>query len=335
MSSQKSQLGQFFTTNADYILQGLSIPSTVKHIIEPFAGNGDLLPKSDIYTLECYDIDPKKDFIVRRDTLLNPPNYLGKFILTNPPYLARNKSKDKSIFDKYGANDLYKCFLKSFINDKCAGGIIIIPLNFWCSIRKIDIDLRKQFLATYKILRVNVFLDKVFNDTTYSVCAFLFQLDTKIDQEIPFFIYPEGCKSMISLSKINNYTIGGELYNLPKNSKYRISRLIVGDTPTTNILAKCLDDKGKENISLKIVDDKHIFYDKTPNKTARTFATLVITPSISLEKQTLLVKEFNDFLKEKRDTYKSLFMTNYREAGRKRISFDLIYDIVAYLLIEE
>jgi hypothetical protein len=334
MSSKKSQLGQFFTTNADYILQDLKIPQDVKHIIEPFAGNGDLLPKSTSYTLECYDIDPKKDFITKQDTLLEPPSYLDKFVLTNPPYLARNKSKDKSLFDKYKMNDLYKCFLKELLTNKCIGGIIIIPLNFWCSIRKIDVDLRKQFLTVYRILRVNVFLDKVFDDTAYSVCAVLFEIKSTEDGEIPFFIYPDGCETRILLSKLNNYTIGGELYSLPKNTKYHISRLIGGDKPTTNILAKCLDDKGKENISLKIVDDAHIFYDETPNKTARTFATLVITPPISLEKQTLLVKKFNEFLREKRLRYNSLFMSNYREAGRKRISFDLIYDIVGYLLIE-
>ena len=334
MISQKSQLGQFFTTNADYILQGLSIPPTVKHIIEPFAGNGDLLPKSKNYVIECYDIEPKKDFIIERNTLLDPPNYSEKFVLTNPPYLARNKSKDKTVFDKYKMNDLYKCFLKELTTNTCIGGIIIIPLNFWCSIRKIDVDLRKQFLCVYKISRVNVFLDKVFNDTSCSVCAFLFELKSEEQSQIQFFSFPSGKENMISLTKLNNYTIGGELYSLPKNKKYTISRLIEGDKPTTNILAKCLDDKGKENISLKIVDDEHIFFDKTPNKSARTFATLVITPQISLEKQTQLVKEFNNFLNEKRTKYNSLFMSNYREAGRKRISFDLIYDIVGYLLLE-
>ena len=52
------------------------------------------------------------------------------------PYLARNKSKDKSLYDKYDVNDLYKCFIKNLIDDPPDGGIIIIPLNFMCSIRK-------------------------------------------------------------------------------------------------------------------------------------------------------------------------------------------------------
>ena len=39
----KKKLGQFYTTNYDYILQNLNIPNKTKTIIEPFAGNGDLL----------------------------------------------------------------------------------------------------------------------------------------------------------------------------------------------------------------------------------------------------------------------------------------------------
>ena len=118
MSSNKKKLGQFYNTNYDYILQNMKIPKKVKTIIEPFAGNGDLLnfiKEKDKYKLECYDIDPKKDFIIERDTIENPPVYKNKFIITNPPYLARNKSKDKHLFDKYNVNDLYKCLIKEIL----------------------------------------------------------------------------------------------------------------------------------------------------------------------------------------------------------------------------
>jgi len=40
-------------------------------------------------------------------------------------------------------------------------------------------------------------------------------------------------------------------------------------------------------------------------------------------------------LQDYRDKYNSLFLTNYRESkdiARKRISFDLIYDLVGYIL---
>ena len=38
----KKQYGKFFTKRAEYILKGLSIPKNVD-VIEPFAGNGDLI----------------------------------------------------------------------------------------------------------------------------------------------------------------------------------------------------------------------------------------------------------------------------------------------------
>ena len=106
-TSIKKKLGQFYTTNQEYILQGINIPENIKNIIEPFTGNGDLLKFIEKYekeyNIECYDIDPKKEFIIKQDTIKNPPKYTNRFIITNPPYLARNKSKDKTLFDKFNS----------------------------------------------------------------------------------------------------------------------------------------------------------------------------------------------------------------------------------------
>ena len=152
--NNKKNYGQFMTTNYQYILQGLLIPENVKHIIEPFCGNGDLLNflQKD-YTKECYDIEPKHNYIIQKDTLNNPPDFNNKFILTNPPYLARNKSDNKYLFNKYNTNDLYKCFIKIIIESNPIGGILIIPLNFWSSIRSSDIQLRKNFINKFSIIR--------------------------------------------------------------------------------------------------------------------------------------------------------------------------------------
>ena len=154
-----SSLGQFYTTNYDYILQRMEIPKETKYIIEPFAGRGDLLKfikDKEKYQLELYDIDPKKDNIIKRDTLKEPPEYKDKFVLTNPPYLARNKNKNKELYDQYKCNDLYKCFILNLIASECQGGIIIIPLNFISSNRKADQALRSKFLAKYSIRILNI-----------------------------------------------------------------------------------------------------------------------------------------------------------------------------------
>ena len=54
----KKNYGQFYTTNYKYIFDSFVIPDNLNIIIEPFAGNGDLLnifPQN--VAVECYDID--------------------------------------------------------------------------------------------------------------------------------------------------------------------------------------------------------------------------------------------------------------------------------------
>ena len=332
------------------------IPKKTKKIIEPFAGNGDLLhfvtDKS--IPIQYYDIDPKKDYITKRDTLKHPPDYKNKFILTNPPYLARNKNKDKSIYDTYQENDLYKCFLKSILTSQCTGGIIIIPLNFWCSIRKKDITLRKSFLQVFNVLAMNIFEEQVFQDTSYTTCCFQFkrkivkkiqgknntiEKEEKIkESKIKCYIYPSKKKLDILLNDKNNYTIGGEIYQLPTHKNIKIERATASNQKqkeVTNILVKCLDDNIDNQIALSIVPKKERYIDTSSTKSARSYATLVITPKITREREKTLVQEFNTFLKKERDKYHSLFLTNYRESNsiaRKRISFKLVFQIANYLL---
>lgn len=340
----KHKLGQYFTSNYEYILQNFRIPNEIQTIIEPFTGNGDLLnfiSDKTKYTIECYDIEPRNTHTVQRDTILVPPCYLNKFVLSNPPYIARNKSDEKTLFDKYDVNDLYKCFIKEILMNCALGGIIIIPLNFWCSIRKKDAKLRKDFLEVYSVIHMNIFEEQVFQDTTATVCSFQFELKPKKEMNsnnnIPIAIFPTQKKMTISLNPENNYTIGGDLYQLETSGCYTITRLTSKNQnkKNTNILAKCIDDNKNNKIKLSIVNDADIYIDNTPNNSSRTYATLIIEPEIDLEKQITLVKQWNEFIETNRDKYHSLFLTNFRESsdiGRKRISFELVYRIAEYIL---
>jgi|TARA_B110000114_G_scaffold124903_1_gene130900 hypothetical protein len=336
---KKVQLGQYFTTYSEYILQDLNIPSNVKTIVEPFAGNKDLLKKFNLnnYTTEYYDIDPKHPDIIKQDTLLNPLNLDNKFIITNPPYLARNKSSSKKLFDKYNVNDLYKCFISQIINSKCLGGILVIPLNFWCSIRLSDILLRSKFVAKYNIVQLNIFEEQVFDDTTYTICAF--QFETKIEtQPILITIYPINKKMNVILNEECSYSIGGNIYNLNLSNKYKITRATNKNKNNlnTHIKVKCIDDNIDNKIALSFVENKdELYIDKTPKLSSRTYASLIIEPSIDLEQQKKLIKYFNQVLNNHRIKYHSLFLTNYRESkdiARKRISFDLVYSLCSFIL---
>lgn len=335
----KKELGQFYTTNYKYILSNMSIPNNIKTIIEPFVGNGDLLKfieNQTNYNIEMYDIDPKISNTIKQDTLTNPPDYNDKFILTNPPYLARNKSKIKSVYEKYKCNDLYKCFIMSIIKCVSLGGIIIIPVNFLSSIRKSDIELRKKFLEKYSIKTLNIFEEQVFDDTSYSVCSMYFVKREDKIHNIKTYIYPSKKELDLCLNEKNNYTIGGEIYNLKQNPKYIIQRATKDTTKNiTNILLKCIDDNIENQLGFKIVSDEKRFIDKTKNLSARSYATLVINKELTLEEQSILVEKMNTYIKEQREKYNSLFLTNYRESNtiaRKRISFDLAFKICNYMI---
>lgn len=236
------------------------------------------------------------------------------------------------MFNANNVNDLYKCHIKDLLTNNPIGGIIIIPLNFFCSIRNMDIELRKKFLNTYIIKQLNIFEEQVFDDTTYTVCSFQYEYKPNSNQSIPITIYPSKKKLSFLLNEENNYTIGGEIYNIKDNGDYKITRLLEKEIANTNLVLKAIDDNENSKIKLEYVEDDKIYYGKI---SSRTYATLTITPKISNEIQMSIANDFNDYLDNLREKYNSLFLSNFRESkkiARKRISFDLAYKIVGMLL---
>jgi hypothetical protein len=339
-NKMKKKLGQFYTTNYEYIMDGLELNCEKNcKIIEPFVGNGNLLYFISKFSdnIEIYDIDPKIDNTIIRDTILNPPDYFNKFVITNPPFLAKNKSKNNLVFEKYTQDDLYKCFIKSLLQTGLLGGILILPINFLSSVRKNDTELRKKFLSEFVIHKINIFEEKVFDDTSVSVISFSFYKKIKKENIIKVCIYPMKNKIELNLNKHNNYTIGYEIYNLKKTGKYSVNRLTSKNIKlqNTQLYVKCLDSSSTNKIMMSIVDKKHIFIDKTKNLSERNNLSLIILPEVSLEIQNKICFEFNNFLNENRNKYNSLFLSNFRDTtdiSRKRISFELIYSIVEYFL---
>ena len=96
----KKQFGQYFTTNSDYILQGFGKYIRGKNIVDPFAGNQDLISwaqKNKSKTVIGYDcdkkyVDDKKIFY--NDSLNHLKKY--KFVCTNPPYLHKYKADEQT-----------------------------------------------------------------------------------------------------------------------------------------------------------------------------------------------------------------------------------------------
>jgi hypothetical protein len=348
MSNDIHEPSRYIITDPKRILRGLKIPEWVNKIVEPFVGNGDLINSfGSGYKIASYDLpEPSKKirkklphFVDARNALSNPPKYEGRFVITSPPYLARDKSEDNEIneiFDEYDQTDLYRCFVASLIKGRVSGGIIILPIDFWSSRIESDVKLRKKFLSKYSVIRINIFEDQVLDDTTSCICSFLFD-ERGDDIATKIVVYnDEGtvCEIEEVLSRKNHW-IGAEIYDLGNKSEYKISRLTRKniDSPHTNIVADCIN--GSSKIGLRVVDDKKIYVDKTKELSDRDCMTLVIDPPIGWDGQNRLVSQFTRFIKEQRKKYLPPFLRSYCEFAGKRISFESVYTIVRYLLYKD
>lgn len=326
---KKKKFGQFYTKNSDYIVGNLlnDLPKEL-NIIEPFCGQGDLVFKDRKY--ELYDIDPKIQGCVQQDTLLNPPDYQGKLVITNPPFLNKNKSLDKIIYEKYSVDDLYKAAIKTLID--CEGGILILPLNF---LSDEDNEIRDLFFSNYKIINLNIFEEKVFSDTTYIVCSFSFQKKKKetISDILNICFFPSMEKKEFKIEKKYGWKIGGEFLSLINNQvNIGITRVQIGQISNSQLYLRAIDS-GSENGKIELMISDKVFYGK---KTDRTFASINLDREYSLEEQQKICLKFNSILNENRIKYNSLFLTNFRNASktysRKRISFDFAYKLISYII---
>jgi hypothetical protein len=368
--NKKKELGQFNTTNVDYILQGLENLIAGKAVVDPYAGNGDLLKwakKNGAKPVIGYDIDPNciKNNIFNNDSLITiPPS--GNFILTNPPYLYKGKMneymKKKYMLDDC-VEDLYHLSLLRIINSDYDEGIIIIPVNFF-SAENSD-KIRKKFLDVYDIENVNYFTEQVFDDTTYNVVAFHFFKSTRANRILEINIFPERKECSLVVEKEFDYRIGGrELYNIINCKKilnikrltedmmnenvgsykvdgyyndyktivsYNLNKAFKQKIDNNIIVLNCIDSKLENKICAEDIKsyNKHFLVGKN---TSRNIAYILID-DITIETQKKLVFEFNKKLNELREKYSSLFLTNFRDNNRKRISFDFCYKLLNYCYI--
>ena len=347
IKNDKKIMGQFYTTNADYILDGMTIAQNAQHIIEPFAGKGDLIdwvqqryPDAEI---RAHDIEPKRADITQRDTLKDPPDYENSWIITNPPYLARNKSQAKEVYDKYETNDLYKCFILSISTPdrkKCDGGIIIIPAGFFFSPRDIDIHCRDAFMSYYRITKVRYFEEPVFDDTTTTIVAISFEKSRDIlrEQDVNWEFMPSRTTKTFKMCAQNYWIIGGEIYKLPTLDNVIIRRHVAGQKLRKNeqqtfITLRALDS-GAQNGRICLEYKENYVY--PAKECSRTYATLRITgKTLSKDGQIQLCQNFNKFIEQKREETHSLFLPQFRESkeyARKRIPFELAYRIVLHVM---
>lgn len=358
--NKEKKLGQFFTTNVDYILKDFEKFIFNKDVADPFCGNQDLLNwalKNKVKSIIGYDIDKtytdnKKTFY--NDSIKNPKNY--DFVLTNPPYLYIRDGKNNS---KH--TDLYQLSLESITNSN--EGIVIVPINFLSAENAKYI--RIKFFDKFDIKYCKYFTQQVFDNTTYNVIAFYYKLKEKQNekQEFVLNIQPENVNKQIVIYRDYNWQIGGEFINLieKQDNLLNVKRLVendikIGDNNIfcainhfkdkkqlqvdlktynivkNNIILLKAIDTGSEEGKICLVDIRKYNIDCLISlESSRNQIYLIFEKKIKIEEQEKIIELFNKELNTKREEYFSLFMTNFRDNNRKRISFDFVYKFINYL----
>ena len=369
----KKQFGQFFTTNSDYILQGFKRFVKNKEIIDPFAGNQDLIKwseKNNCKKITGFDCDKKyvdNKKVFYNDSLNNPKKY--KFICTNPPYLHKNKA-DKKTKERFFLGihshfeDLYQISIFSILN--CEEGILIVPLNFLSAENSKKI--RNLFFEKFEIIKLNIFSEQVFEDTTYNVISFYFKKKKYYAEKnkITAMVLPEKKQISFIVEKKFGWQFGGNFLNKIKNAKnylgifrltedflqsgeyeiemalqnikdkrnFRVSQNIKRILGKNILFLRAIDSKNGKKIQLEDIR-KYNISGLVGKNTSRNMAHLIFEQEIPIEEQERLIQEFNQELNRNRQKYFSFFLTNFRDNNRKRISFDLAYKFLNYLYQEK
>lgn len=337
----KKDLGAFYSTNINEMMEGIFDDFIIfydkeKIIYEPCCGNGDIVKFLIDNSIKenkilCYDIiNLSFNQTTQRDTILNPLNFKDSYVITNPPFLGKNKMT-KEMKNKYkdleNCQDLYETYIIQLINSDCIGGILILPSNFLFSYNN---NIRKQFIKAFEIKKLKIYEKQIFNDTTSSVIIFDFinrKHRHKDNFTIDTFLITEKTTEHfdIEISENNNYTYGYELYKEKYKSDFKILRYI-----------KEKNDYCLSCIEVKTIDPKiEALYVSEPqiNKiTDRSKINFLFNYKFKENEEKYIIKSFNEKIKKYRKKYHSLFMSSFREFNRKRISFDLVYTILKNII---
>ena len=343
----RKSFNKYYSTNEELIYGLNEINESI--IVEPFAGNCDLiLQTSKLFKnkplIKAYDIteikvmNESKQFTVQynsnTDTLLNNifENEENCFVLTNPPYTAKNKlnneTKTKYLHLLTNINDLYQIFIEQLIKckDKINGGFIIIPTNFLFG--KQSQSLRNKFLSVFNIQVLNIFEKQVFDYTTQSVISMLF-MKHEPNERCVYIHNKQGIEEIeyTLLKDIINYSMNDEYKH--ENNKIQVCRnykTTKGYVPS-NIKISCIDPNMKAYIEK---------YDGVEDKmTDRAYMRLCFTKQFDRDEEESICDIFNHELKQIRERTHSLVLTSFREYDRKRLTFDEVFIIINYIINEE
>lgn len=287
--------------------------------LEPFAGANNIIELIEELNLnkprgwKCYDINETElnktpEFsIIKQDTIKNfPKGY--KIVITNPPYLAKNKATilNSTNFD-YNYDDLYlKCLDLMLANTEFIAAII--PESFITSGKYHD--------RLYCVISLEM---KMFNDTEVPVCLALFNKEKTDD----FFIVKNNL-NVGTYSKLKEYLIN-----------YKSDICWKFNDKNGNIGLYAVDNHYEE--SIRFVKGEEIENEiKDSSRSVTKISGYQFKKEEDLER---FIKIANEILKKYRQNTNDIFMTSFKGLRkdfkyRRRLDYKTARNILNKAYIE-
>lgn len=403
---KQHKLGQHYTNKKIYDNhKTIVLNNKDKIIVDPYVGEGNLImffldsltneeaiKKINNKEIYGFDIDLNNLEIIKNkifekynieknildeiffynDSLLNNPlidiESENIFLITNPPYLAKNHVKKlyKDDFEKYFLNNNYIDYFEIALNlFKEYNGLWIVPSNFLIS--EFFKNARKKILEKKEFKEIYIYEEQMFDNTKVLTTSFVL-LDKKEEQTI----FKINNNNKLYEYKIENYSIKTSFEELIEKTKpFKIKTgflkkdyidgkekiLVMDSTDNNKIKEMFIDKKQKDYIEqnqlifraldtgtkkgeialLNIKEQFHVDLFET-KISSRAYVQFFLPNFITLEEQNKIMNIFNQIINIEREKNNSIFLTNFKNASngksRKRMEFKQAYKLITYIYNE-
>jgi len=316
--------------DAATLFQGWTIPSDAECVVDPFMNS----PHTELSDFVLSFRKPAP-FVPQEDPIKNPPLYGNAWIIAKPPIGLRRTFEDRSTFEMYGATDLYKCFMASFLQQApVRGGWLVLPLSFFV----VGEDTQKSiFLSKYLVTAVHLWSNTSGGEKPLVAIAFERSASVFTRQTIPFTQFPDRKQQVFVLEAASKWEFKPNL--LHRNDVW-FTRFIEGQAlpEGSQLLSLTLHTLDSEGSQGRIHIEYKPGYVYPGKAESRAISTLVVHGRrFSDAEQIELATAFNLFLEAERERLWSLFLMAYDERNghaRHRLSFRLAFKILAHLTPE-
>lgn len=318
----KKNLGAFYTTNTEKVFGGYSnILAKQPSVVDPFVGEGFLLDYAKslgVPKVLGIDLNPYVAPDIVNNSLLNPLKLDG-FVFTNPPYLFRNKSGNKEVFDKWGVDDLYKASLL-MLSEFSEEGLVVVPQNLFLDD---DWDFRRQLFSVWNISNITWHDQVVFDDTNVRVACFQYRRG----ETNSLFGEP------LVDNKHHKLRLGfdwWEILSIGSRSGVTCTRVTEteGSLSARNIVLYATD-KGSKGGELHFQVEEKPYMGKVSDRNKASFSF----NSNKTDEELCLI--LNKTISEIRLKYGSKVLTNFlqsKSSTRKRVSFSQACNLIKYVI---